>query len=185
MALNATNLQGSSMGLRAPDNFANLGSNWGMPTLPEYSAGAGINPNGINLYGSTKGLDGYSGYQPSDILGGGLTQQSWGDKLTSPDFWFGGTDQKTNMKGNGAAGALLGAAGGLMNGFVAMKQYGLSKDILANNKAQFAANFAAQKGITNSGLSDRQDRRNREASANGNPSSAMSSAEYMSKYGVA
>jgi hypothetical protein len=37
-----------------------------------------------------------------------------------------------------------------------MKQYGLAKDTLAANKAQFERNFDAQRTTTNASLEDRQ-----------------------------
>lgn len=99
--------------------------------------------------------------------------------------FLGSTDTKTGLKTDGWGGTAIGLANGLMSGYMGMKQYGLSKDILANNKAQFAQNFAAQRGTTNAALADRQARRVREATANGNPSSATSVADYMKQYGVA
>lgn len=101
------------------------------------------------------------------------------------DSGFVGSKNKDGTSFDGWGGTAVGLANGLMNGYMGMKQFGLSNDILNNNKAQFAQNFAAQRGTTNAALADRQARRVREANANGNPSSATSVADYMAKYGVA
>lgn len=114
------------------------------------------------------------------FTGAGLTaapQQSW------QDFLFGNKNNPTGIQTMGAASPIIQGMSGLMNGFMAMKQYGLSKDIFNNNKQQFERNFGAQKGITNSQLSDRQDRRNADARANG-MTGTTSTADYMSKWGV-
>jgi outer membrane murein-binding lipoprotein Lpp len=55
-----------------------------------------------------------------------------------------------------------------------MKQYGLAKDTLAANKAQFERNFEAQRRTTNAALEDRQ--RARVAS---NPGAYQSVGDYM------
>ena len=107
---------------------------------------------------------------------------SWGDRLSSSDFWLGGKDAK-GMQTMGAAAPLMQGAGALMSGFLGMKQYGLSKKVFENNKQQFERNFDAQKGVTNSQLSDRQDRRNADARANG-MTGTTSTADYMAKWGV-
>lgn len=80
---------------------------------------------------------------------------------------------------NGWGGMALGAASGLMSGFLGMKQLGLAKDQLAQGKKQFDINFGAQKKLTNSRLEDRQ--RARIAS---NPSAYQSVGDYMNKNGI-
>ena len=103
----------------------------------------------------------------------GLTpQMSWGDKLSSSDFWFGGKDDK-GMQTTGAAGTAIGLANGLMSGYMGMKQYGLSKDILENNKSQFAQNFGMQEKLVKKQWDDRESRRAREAKANGSSYNAQ------------
>lgn len=57
---------------------------------------------------------------------------------------------------NGWGGMALGAAGGLMQGFLGMKQYGLAKKTLEENKRQFQMNYDAQRQSTNTRLEDRQ-----------------------------
>jgi hypothetical protein len=86
---------------------------------------------------------------------------------------FGNATQKGQF-GNILGG--LSAAGSL---FMGMKQYGLQKEALAQAKDQFNKNYAAQKGLTNSSLSDRQIARN--ASGPG----YQDTAGYMAQYGIA
>lgn len=79
----------------------------------------------------------------------------------------------------GWGGLALGAASGLASGFMAMKQYGLAKETLEQNRKQFETNFAAQKGLTNANLEDRQ--RARVAS---NAGAYQSVGDYMAQNGV-
>ena len=118
-----------------------------------------------------------------DMGGSGTPQMGLWDKMGTSDFWLGSKNNTTGMQTMGAASPLIQGMSGLMNGFMAMKQYGLSKDIFNNNKQQFERNFAAQKNTTNSQLSDRQDRRNADAAANG-VTGTPSTADYMAKWGV-
>ena len=73
----------------------------------------------------------------------------------------------------------MGAAGGLYNAWMGMKQYGLAKDTLDTNKQQFAQNFGAQQKMTNSRLEDRQ-----AARVASNPGAYQSVGDYMKKNGV-
>lgn len=99
----------------------------------------------------------------------------------------------TNMSGPGAKtgfldGAFgpdgwgnlaLNAAGGLASTFLGMKQYGLAKQTLAENKRQFQLNYDAQKKTTNTRLEDRQ--RARVAS---NAGAYQSVGDYMATNGI-
>jgi len=89
---------------------------------------------------------------------------------------------KKNADGSvdmGWGGMALGAAQGLGNAYMAMKQYGLAKDSLAESKRQFQLNYDAQKSATNSALEDRQ--RARVAS---NAGAYQSVGDYMDKNGI-
>ena len=57
---------------------------------------------------------------------------------------------------NGWGGLAVNAAGGLASAFLGMKQYGLAKQTLEENKRQFGLNYAAQRQTTNTRLEDRQ-----------------------------
>ena len=87
--------------------------------------------------------------------------------------WLSTADQQ------GVLGPMLGAAGGLANVFMGMKQYGLQKETLKASKDQFAKSYAAQKNLTNASLEGRQ--RARVAS---NPGAYESVSDYMAKYGI-
>lgn len=78
----------------------------------------------------------------------------------------------------GWGGMALGAASGIANTFLGMKQYGLAKKSLAQNKEQFQMNFGAQQKMTNSRLEDRQAAR----VASGRGYESVS--DYMKKYAV-
>lgn len=80
---------------------------------------------------------------------------------------------------NGWGGLALNAAGGLASTFLGMKQYGLAKQTLAENKRQFQLNYDAQKRTTNTRLEDRQ--RARVAS---NANAYQSVGDYMTTNGI-
>ena len=96
-----------------------------------------------------------------------------------PDWLKGAVGTK---EAPGWGGMALGAASGLASAFMGMKQYGLAKDTLAQNKQQFQMQYDAQKSMTNSSMEDRQ--RARIASAGTGASAIPSVSDYMSKYGV-
>lgn len=99
----------------------------------------------------------------------------------SSDFW-GSLLGKTNADGSkvASAGSLgLGAAQGLMNGWMGMQQLKLGKESLAASKDQFAKNFAAQQKTTNAQLADRQ-----AARVAANPTAYQSVGDYMKQNGI-
>lgn len=80
---------------------------------------------------------------------------------------------------NGWGGLAVNAAGGLASAFLGMKQYGLAKKTLEENKRQFDLNYAAQRQTTNTRLEDRQ--RARVAS---NANAYQSVGDYMAVNGI-
>ena len=80
---------------------------------------------------------------------------------------------------NGWGGLALNAAGGLASTFLGMKQYGLAKQTLAENKRQFQLNYDAQKQTTNTRLEDRQ-----RALVARNPNAYQSVGDYMAAHGI-
>ena len=80
---------------------------------------------------------------------------------------------------NGWGGLALDAAGGLASSFLGMKQYGLAKQTLAENKRQFQLNYDAQKQTTNTRLEDRQ-----RALVARNPNAYQSVGDYMAVHGI-
>lgn len=110
---------------------------------------------------------------------------SWWDDFTGAfkgngalGGFFGGKDANGNVT-NGWGGTAIGAASGLMSGFMGMQQYGLAKQQFAQQKKEYEQNYAAQRQLTNSQLEDRQ--RARVAS---NPGAYESVGAYMDKNGV-
>jgi hypothetical protein len=81
------------------------------------------------------------------------------------------------VQGWGALG--LGAAQGILGGYLGLQQLGVAKDTLAANKEQFAKNFAAQQKTTNAALYDRQ-----AARVASNPGAYQSVGDYMKQNGI-
>ena len=79
----------------------------------------------------------------------------------------------------GWGGMALGAASGIGQAMMSMKQYGLMEDQLKESKRQFDINYGMQKKAFNNQLEDRQ--RARVAS---NPGAYESVGDYMKKYGA-
>ena len=122
----------------------------------------------------------YTGYQTGQDMAMAPPNTSF---FSEPGKWLKDNGYLTQKDQNGmtTTGFLdygLGAAQGVANLWMGMKQYGMAKDSLNFQKDSYAKNFAAQKGLTNAELSDRQIRRRAE-----NPN-AMPVEEYMSKYGI-
>lgn len=122
---------------------------------------------GFQMPGSVMGWNGPS------ILQEGLGPSTLGSEPSLMDNIFGSTGKP------GWLGTAVGAAQGIGQIYMGMKQYGLAKETLANNKEQFAKNYAAQKQTTNTALEDRQ--RARVAS---NPGAYESVGAYMANNGV-
>lgn len=93
--------------------------------------------------------------------------------------WFDGYGENGQKTTQGVGGMALGAAQGIFNAYMGLKQYGLAKDQFAESKRQFGLNYDAQARTTNAALADRQ-----AARIASNSSGYQSVAEYMSKYGI-
>lgn len=106
--------------------------------------------------------------------GGGI----W-DSIKNSGF-FSTKDPDTGKMKQGWGGEAMGIANGLMSGYIGMKQYGIAKKTLSENKRQFDANYTVQKNLTNSRLEGRQKARIAASPDGGH----MSAADYVQKYGV-
>ena len=73
----------------------------------------------------------------------------------------------------------LNAASGITNAYMGIKQFGLAKDSLKENKRQFDINYGSQKKLVNAQLEDRQNARVQ--SGNGGYESVSA---YMQKNGI-
>ena len=120
---------------------------------------------------------------PSYVFGSPAPMQDPG-LMASFSEWlknsgFVGSTTPQGIKTDGWGGLALGAAQGIGNSFMAMQQYGLAKDTLAQNKREFNMNYDAQRKTTNAALSDRQ-----AARVAANPNAYQSVGDYMDKYGI-
>ena len=79
----------------------------------------------------------------------------------------------------GWGGMALGAASGIGQSLMSMKQYGLMEDQLKENKRQFDINYAMQRKSFNNQLEDRQ-----RARVAANAGAYESVSDYMKKYGA-
>lgn len=189
---------GSGTGLVEPPstlNWGQFGSSW---TPPNYQPGSGLNLQAPSqLYDSpdVPQLDTAGAVLPKNILDGtdifGANSMpgawgNWGSVGTAasntsswmPD-WLKGAVGTKEVPGWG--GMAMGAASGIANMYMGMKQYGLAKDTLAQNKQQFQMQYDAQKKLTNASLEDRQRAR---INSTDKPGTYESVSDYMKKYGV-
>lgn len=105
---------------------------------------------------------GLSNWKPAVDLGGLGTPPSVGGLALSEKLGLG-----------------IGAVNSIISGINGHRSYQLGKRQLTAQTDQFNKQFAAQRGLINSQLADRQDWRNRNQ-----PGKFASTAEYMDKYGV-
>lgn len=152
-------LEGMSQMVPGLDNLMNPGANQLVNTSVR---------NGVQVVDQGQGFAGQIGNAGSTNPAGG----GW----FSREALFGGVDAKSGFQTNGWASTALGAAGSLMSGYMAMKQYGLAKDQLAESKRQFNKNFEANRKSVNTRLEDRQ-----AARVASNPNAYQSVGEYMNK----
>lgn len=106
------------------------------------------------------------------------------DRVLGPEggsggWGFLGSTDANGIRTDGWGAPAIGAASGLLNTFMGMKQYGLAKDQLAESKRQYEANYAAQRTTTNAQLEDRQ-----RARLAANPGAYQSVGDYMNKNGI-
>lgn len=141
-------------------------SSWGMPPAQDYAYPSQDTPGAAPMWDTPGGLGNFA--KPAS--GGGFMD------AFSQLF---GTTNKDGIKTNSPGMNALGAANGIFNAWMGMKQYGLAKQSLAEGKRQFGLNYDAQRTTTNAQLEDRQ--RARVAS---NAGAYQSVGDYMSANGV-
>ena len=161
----------------APNDYSNMGRNWGQLGSGTFGA-----PDTGQL------TEMFSQQAVPQDWGAAVMQQANGNGFGSgaagmnalPIVNDMNKSPFSNMLGpNGWGGLALGAAGGLASTIMGMKQYGLAKKTLAENKRQFQLNYDAQKQSTNTRLEDRQ--RARVAS---NAGAYQSVGDYMGTNGI-
>ena len=166
----------------APNDYSNFGSNWGQPTGLLGSGSYGISelpPDPVMFSQPVVPQDWASAVMmgpPTSAMGGGpsIPQHGAAGPVAGGGNWWDGATGP-----NGWGGLALGAVGGLASTIMGMKQYGLAKKSLAENKRQFQLNYDAQKQTTNTRLEDRQ--RARVAS---NAGAYQSVGDYMGTNGI-
>lgn len=139
-------------------------------TPADYSLWSTNSQPGLQMTGVNAGMP------PLSTMGAGVTPP--GAQRSIFDSFL----QQRNIDGTTSGGygsAALGALQGIGSLYLGMQQYNLAKDSLANSKAQFERNFAANRTTTNARLEDRQ--RARVAS---NAGAYQSVGDYMDKNGV-
>jgi hypothetical protein len=147
------------------------------PQMP----GAPVAPGGMGALDTSGVLSGFSPPTGLEALGAQFATPTApafpGAASSAPGFLKGmvGGTQADGTKMNGWGGLALGAASGIANTFMGMKQYGMAKDALKENKRQFNLNYGAQRDTMNTRMEDRQRAR---VAAN---SSAVGVDEYMAK----
>lgn len=126
-----------------------------------------------------------SSWQPASSMNSlGVTPPNPFDPSNAgPSLWDGikslGSSALGTTENPGWGGLAVSGAGALMNGWMGMKQYGLAKQALAENKRQFQMNYDAAKSTTNTQLEDRQ-----RARVAANPGAYQSVGPYMGQNGI-
>lgn len=177
--------EGGFGGIQLPSVSPRVGGYEGLQ-VPSYSGlsnyGLGVGNDSSYLTGSMPSFD--SGVDVGAVIDRTPASFSW----ANPTTWQGGlqrlgvTDSIDPISGNklnGWGGLALNTIGGLGQAFMGMKTYGLAQDQFRFQKNAWNKEFAAQKGLINSQLEDRQKRRVAEQ-----PGQHEDVASYMSKYGV-
>lgn len=137
------------------------------PFIPNYGLNA-VQQEGSSLLPQLGGMPSVGTTQPA-----GLGQQF--------NEWLKSTGITGTKEDPGWGGMALGAASGLASAYMGMQQYGLARDTLNQHKAEYAANYDAQKRTTNASMEDRQAGR---IAAAGPNSRYQSVGDYMAKNGI-
>lgn len=173
MSFKLSNPQGGWNGFQLPSQ--NVPQNYGLTSMdgqiPSFSGAGGP--------GLTFAQDPISSLQQTGMGqtgAGGGGMMDWVSSIN----WLNKPDGKGGMQ-QGALMPALGAAQGIFNAWMGMKQYGLAKDQLREGKKQFALNYDAQAGTTRAAMSGQREANLR---AQGVTGDALTSqlASYMDQY---
>lgn len=152
---------------------------WGMPQMPQLNQFQ--LPDAPMADSSVMGVGQAStGYLPSGLSTGSYGPDmagAGGGYMDSLGSFFKGAMGTKEAPGWG--GMAMGAASGIASAYMGMKQYGLAKDTFEQHKAEYAANYAAQRSTTNTNLQDRQ-----AARVASNPGAYQSVGAYMNQNGI-
>lgn len=162
--------------------FKNFASLSGYNPVPMYGQGQMGMPETSPMFTDTQAMPAINWGSPQAMprapgsFGSPTYANGLPDTPEGKNWWDGMVGTKDDP-GWGKLG--LGALGSIATGFMGMKQYGLAQEQLAQHRKEFETNFAAQKGLTNANLSDRQTAR-----VASNPGAYQSVGAYMTQNGV-
>lgn len=160
--------------------------------MMQWASGSGVSatPQPVS---SVAGLRGWEMNQPALVSGAGGMPYGVGDygsSTVAPPTaapWSRGVFNSTRTGPNGEqlqeqgwGMPAMGAASGIFNAWLGMKQYGLAKNQLAEGKRQFGMNYDAQRRTTNASLEDRQ----RARVGGSAPGTYQSVGDYMAKNAI-
>lgn len=134
--------------------------------------------------GDFNSMSSYGLQMPGSSGASGLGLQPSSDALSNWGTSSLGSGSNSNPLGTvngwmGTAAQGMDLLKGLTNIYLGMKQYGLMKKQLAENRRQFNLNYEAQKNLINTRMKDRQ-----EARVAANPTAYQSVDEYMKQNGI-
>lgn len=154
-------------------NLGNMGSYAPMvapsPFIPNYGLNA-VQQGGSQL------LPQLGGMTP---VGTATQPAGLGQQFTQ---WLKDTGVTGTKEDPGWGGMAMGAASGISSAMLGWGQYNLAKDTLAQHKAEYAANYDAQKRTTNASMEGRQ--RALIGSSGGTNANYQSVGDYMAKNGI-
>lgn len=138
------------------------------PFIPNYGLNA-VQQEGSQFLPQLGGMPSVGTTQPA-----GLGQQF--------NEWLKNTGITGTKEDPGWGGMAMGAASGISSAMLGWGQYNLAKDTLAQHKAEYAANYDAQKRTTNASMEGRQ--RALIGSSGGTNANYQSVGDYMAKNGI-
>jgi hypothetical protein len=160
-------------------NYSNM-LNWGAPqSLQNQFASPVVAPAPIAQPIPDDYLNSFDDFSMRDTMGNAPINAGATPQGPASWSWLGGKNADGSQINSGL-GAAFGAAQGMFNGYLGMKQLAVAKQTLAEGRRQFDLNYGNQRQMVNTQLEDRQ--RARVAS---NPTGYQSVGDYMSKNRIA
>lgn len=144
-------------------NLQDFGAGWGPQPVPLFSSPAALPDISKNFLPAMPQVAMPYASPMGPMMDNGVVGQGLGDAFSKFEAGSGGNWFSNLFKGAvgtkdqpGWGGLALQGLGGAASLYMGMKQYGLAKETLAENKRQFGLEYDAQKTTTNSRLEDRQ-----------------------------
>jgi hypothetical protein len=153
----------------------------GSPQMPQVGMPGAPTPGVMGQLDTSNVMAGFAPPSGLSAMGSQFSTPALPGSVAAPggaSFMDGltGYTKTDGTKVNGWGGLALGAASGIANTFMGMKQYGMAKDALKENKRQFNLNYGAQRDTANTRMEDRQ-----RARVADSPGHAQSVDSYMEK----